>query len=112
MDLNRVKFATLRNRFTLIDSRIYIPLMSIGSTVGQLLIEGEQGLDNSYLYLLRIPTWLVKGAAKSMISNANEDGEGEVIYEMKMGKFMKATVWSNGEESDMKLGDKREKFQR
>jgi hypothetical protein len=109
-DLNHVKFATLRNSFTLMDSRIMIPLMNVESTIGQLLIEGEQGLDNSFLYLLRVPTWLVRGAARSMITGAEDDNEEDQIRQMEMGKFLRLTAWGNGEESEVKLGDKRERY--
>lgn len=112
-DLNHVKFNTLFNSggsFSLIDSKIQIPLMSVESTIGQLLIEGEQGLDNTYLYLLRLPTWLVKGAARSRLSGSEEEQEEEQIYEMKRGNFMRMTVWGDGEESEVKLGDKRDKY--
>lgn len=110
-DLNHVKFAALNNSFTLMDSKIFIPLMNVESNVGQLLIEGEQGLDKSFLYLLRLPTWLVKGAAKSRLSDAEDGLEEDQIYEMKMGTFMKMTAWGIGEESEVKLGDKRDKYQ-
>lgn len=109
-DLEYVRFATLRNSFTLIDSRIIIPLMNVESTIGQLLIEGEQGLDNSYLYLLRVPTWLVKGAAKSAITNAGGEEESDQIQKMQMGKFLRLTVWGEGDISEVKLGDKRERY--
>ena len=112
-DLNNVKFATLQNsgtHFTLVDSKIYIPLMNVESTVGQLLIEGEQGLDDGYLYLLRLPTWLVKGAARSVLSNNEDDQSQDQIQEMKSGKFMRLTVWGKGDASEVKLGDKREKY--
>ena len=85
--------------------------MNVESTVGQMLIEGEQRLDNSFLYLLRLPTWMVKGAAKSRLSSAEDEQEAEQIYEMKMGTFMKMTVWGEGEKSEVKLGDKRDKYQ-
>lgn len=111
-DLNHVKFAKLQTpySFTLVDSKIIIPLMNVESSVGQMLIEGEQGLDNSFLYLLRLPTWLVKGAAKSMISKKDGEQGMDQIQEMKMGKFLKMTVWGKGNESEVKLGDKREKY--
>jgi len=111
-DLNYVKFATLQNSFplTLMDSRIIVPLMNIESTVGQMLIEGEQGLDNSFLYLVRIPPNLAREAAKSILSDAKDSGEEEQIQEMKRGNFYNLTVWSDGIVSDFKLGDKRSKF--
>ena len=110
-DLNHIRFASLRNRFTLVDSRIMMPLMSVGSSVGQLLLEGEQGLDNSYLYLIRIPTWLVRDAAKSVLTHRENEQDAEQIYEMKTGKFLVLTAWSDGQASEIKTGDKRDRYQ-
>lgn len=109
-NLDSVNFATLSNSFTLMDSRIIIPRMNVESSVGQLLIEGEQGLDKSFLYLLRVPTKLAKQAAKSVLSNTEgKEGSDEVVR-MQRGDFLMITVWSNGTDSDYKLGDKRDKF--
>ena len=112
-DLNNVKFATLQNSYplTLMDSRITVPLMVIESSVGQMLIEGEQGLDKSFLYLVRIPPYLARQAAKSVLSDAKDKGEEDQIQEMKRGNFYSITVWSDGIESDFKLGDRRSKFE-
>jgi hypothetical protein len=110
-NLDSVNFATLSNSFTLMDSRVIIPRMKVESSVGLLLIEGEQGLDKSFLYLLRVPTKLAKQAAKSVMSaeGGNQEGNDEVVN-MQRGDFVRITVWSNGTESDYKLGDKRDKF--
>ena len=110
-DLNNVRFATVRNSFTLTDSRIIIPLMNVESTVGQLLIQGEQGLDMSYLYLVRVPPKLAREAARSAMSEREKDDGEDQVSQMKRGDFLGITVWSNGTESDFKLGDKRRKFQ-
>ena len=109
-NLDHVRFSTLRNSFTLMDSRIMIPRMNVESTVGQLLIEGEQGLDGSFLYLLRIPTKLVRQAARSVLSEEDGTEDSQEVMQMQRGDFMKVTVWSNGTESDYKLGDKRDRF--
>ncbi len=111
-DLNNVRFDILRNNFTLMDSRIIIPRMFVESTVGLMLIVGEQGLDGSYLYLVRVPQKLARQAARSAMSErAKEDGEDQVS-QMKRGDFLGITLWSNGTESDVKLGDRRNKFQK
>ena len=110
-DLNHVKFSTLKNSFTLMDSTIMIPLMSVESTLGQLLIQGEQRLDNSYLYLMYLPTWLVKEAARSRLSNTEAEEQEEEIRKMKLGKFLMLTPWSDGKVSEVRLGDKRERYQ-
>ena len=110
-DLNNVRFDTLRNSFTLMDSKIEIPLMFVKSTLGLMLIQGEQGLDGSYLYLVRVPPKLAMQAARSaMAEGARDDGEDQVS-QMKRGDFLGITVWSNGTESDFKLGDRRSKYQ-
>jgi len=109
-NLSNVRFSTLRNRITLMDSRIYIPLMHVESTIGQILIEGEQGLDNTQLYLLRIPRWLIKDAVISRLFNIEDDDQQDEIYRMKTGRFMLMTTWSDGEETEVKIGDKRDRY--
>ncbi len=112
-DLDHVRFSTLRNSFTLMDSKIIIPLMIVESTVGLMLIEGEQGLDYSYLYLLRVPPWLVKDAAKSAVSKKEaDDGKEDEIKKMKMGNFVPMTIWSDGVNSGVELKDQREKYRK
>ncbi len=111
-DLDHVRFSTLRNSFTLMDSRIIIPLMVVESTIGQILIEGEQGLDFSYLYLLRVPPWLVKDAARSTLRKKGDDEKEDEIKKMKMGNFVVMTIWSDGVESLVELKDQREKYRK
>jgi len=112
-DLNYVKFKTLQNSFplTLMDSRIIVPLMNVESSAGQMLIEGEQGLDKSFLYLLRIPPKLAREAARSVLTDSRDKDEEDQIQEMKRGNFYNLTVWSDGINSDFKLGDRRDKFE-
>ncbi len=109
-DLDYVRYSTSLIRISFADSIITVPLTIVESTVGQILIEGEQRLDNSYLYLARVPPWLVKDAAKSMFSKSEDDGKEDEIREMKMGNFVVLTIWSNGEESGVVLKDQREKY--
>ncbi|MGW8316650.1 MAG: hypothetical protein ACWGNV_13695, partial [Bacteroidales bacterium] len=82
-DLNHVRFATLENSFplTLSEGKIIVPLTKVESTIGQMLIEGEQDLNGDYLYLLRLPTWLVRGAARSRLSAAGDDQKEDEILE-------------------------------
>lgn len=109
-DLDHVRYSTSLIRFSLADSRITIPLTVVESTIGQILIEGEQGLDNTYLYLLRVPPWLVKDAAKSALSKSKDDGKEDEIRKMKMGKFVMMTLWKKGEDSGVVTRDQREKY--
>ncbi|MFZ5940491.1 MAG: hypothetical protein ACOYXB_07950 [Bacteroidota bacterium] len=109
-DLDDVRFAELRNNFTLVDGRVYIPKTSIGSTIGQIVIEGEHGFDNTYDYLLRLPSNLVKGAAWSaMTYREGKQKEGtDEMQNATSGKFVVVTIKGNGEETDIRMGDKRE----
>jgi len=109
-DLNNVRFDVLRNNFTLMDSRIIIPMMNVESTVGQMLIVGEQGLDGSYLYLVRVPPKLAREAARSAMSEGSKDDGEDQVSQMKRGNFLGITLWSDGTESDVKLGDRRNKY--
>jgi hypothetical protein len=111
-DLNHVRFATLENSFpmTVANSNIIVPLTIVESTIGQMLIEGEQGFDGSYLYLMRLPAWLVRGAARSRLSASGDDQKEDQIQEYKSGTFMNITVWGEGEESEVKLGDRRDRY--
>lgn len=111
-DLSHVRFATLENSFplTLSDSKIKVPLTIVESTIGQMLIEGEQGLEGDYLYLLRLPTWLVRGAARSRLTGAEDDQKEDQIQEYQSGNFLNMTVWGDGEQSEVKMGDRRDRY--
>ncbi len=113
-DLDNVKFGELRNgrSFSLVGGVVQIPLMSISSTLGLILIEGEQGLGGDFLYLVRVPTKLIRGTARNILSGQqNKDpDEEEEIQRMEAQKFARITVYSNGEEVEVKMGDKRDQF--
>jgi len=109
-DLNNVRFDILRNNFTLMDSKIIMPRMIVESTIGLMLIVGEQGLDGSYLYLVRVPPKLAREAARSAMSEGSKDDGEDQVSQMKRGNFLGITLWSNGTESEVKLGDRRNKY--
>jgi len=108
-DLDYVRYSTSLIRLSLADSLITIPLTNVESTMGQILIEGEQTLDNDYLYLLRVPPWLVKDVTKSVFARSKDDGKEDEIRKMKMGSFVVFTLWKRGEDSGVAQGDQREK---
>jgi hypothetical protein len=111
-DLDNVQFGLLRNSFTLMDGLVQIPLMSIESTLGLILLEGEQGLGGDFLYLVRVPTRLIRGTAWNMLSNQQrkEGEEEDEIEEMESQKFARITVVGIGEEVEVKMGDKRDNY--
>jgi hypothetical protein len=110
-DLDFVRFGQLRNsNLTLVNRKINIPLMSIESTLGLLLIEGEQHLDGDYLYLVRVPTKLTRQTAWNFLSNPQnrEKKNEDEIMKMRAQKFLVLTAYSIGEDSGIKPGDERE----
>ncbi|MGW8315515.1 MAG: hypothetical protein ACWGNV_07940, partial [Bacteroidales bacterium] len=66
--------------------------------------------NGDYLYLLRLPTWLVRGAARSRLSSAGDDQKEDQIQEYRSGNFMSITVWGEGDQSEVKMGDRRDKY--
>jgi hypothetical protein len=113
-DLDNVKFGELRNgrSFSLVGGVINVPLMSIESTLGLILIEGEQGLGGDFLYLVRVPTKLVRGTARNLFSGQQrkDPDEEEEIQQMEAQKFAVLTVFSDGGEVEVKVGDKRDQY--
>jgi hypothetical protein len=113
-DLDNVKFGELRNgrSFSLVGGVVNVPLMSIESTLGLILIEGEQGLGGDFLYLARVPTKLIRGTARNIFSGqqSKDPEEEEEIQRMEAQKFARITVFSDGEEVEVKMGDKRDQY--
>ena len=110
-NLDNVKFGLLRNSFTLMNGAVHIPLMSIESTLGLILLEGEQYLDGDFLYLARLPVSLVRGTAWNILTNQQkkETEEGEV-QQMRAQKFLLLTISGKEGTEEVKMGDKRDQF--
>lgn len=110
-DLDNVQFGLLRNSFTLMNGVVQVPLMSIESTLGLILLEGEQYLDGNFLYLARLPVSMVRGTAWNILTNQQkrEKEEGEV-QEMRAQKFLLVTISAKDGTEEVKMGDKRDQF--
>jgi len=110
-DLDNVKFGELNSgrSFTLLGGVVNIPLMSIESTLGLILIEGEQSLEGDFLYLVRVPTRLIRGTAWNVLSNQQRKtpADDDEIQTMEAQKFARITVYGSGETVEVKMGDKR-----
>jgi hypothetical protein len=111
-DLDNIKFGLLRNSFTLINGAVQIPLMSIESNLGLILLEGEQKLDGDFLYLARVPVKLVRGTAWNVVTNQQrKESEEAEVQKMEAQKFLMVTISSQNGVEDVKIGDRREKFE-
>jgi hypothetical protein len=110
-NLDNVKFGLLRNSFTLMNGAVQIPLMSIESTLGLILLEGEQYLDGNFLYLARLPVSLVRGTAWNIFTNQqNKETEDGEVHQMRAQKFLVLTISGKNGTEEVKVGDKRDQF--
>ncbi len=111
-DLDNVKFGLLKNSFTLISGAVQIPLMSIESNLGLILLEGEQKLDGDFLYLARVPVKLIRGTAWNVLSNQQrKEAEETEVQQMQAQKFLLLTISGKNGQEEVKMGDKREKYE-
>ena len=111
-DLDNVQFGELQNSFTLTDGVVSVPLMNISSTLGLILLEGEQGLDGEMLYLARIPVKLIRETAWNVLSNRQrkDPEDQEEIQTMQTQKFAIITIYGKGDTLDVKRGDQRDEY--
>jgi hypothetical protein len=110
-DLDNIKFGLLRNSFTLMNGAVQIPLMSIESTIGLILLEGEQYLDGDFLYLARVPVSLVRGTAWNILTNQqNKETEEGEVQQMRAQKFLVLTISGKEGTEEVKVGDKRDLY--
>ncbi len=115
-NLSRVAFDTLRNSFELRNNRIYIPSMSINSTIGFLEISGEQDLEMKDMeYYIRIPLKLVTGVAyNKLFKRKKEEVDPEKEDEIQYGKnntmYINLKITGSADNMKFSLGrDKRSK---
>ena len=82
--------------------------MGINSSLGLIGVEGEQGLDGHYMYLLKIPRALVSETAGNYLSRPKEstDGENTIKKIERDTKVVQVTVSDKG----VKPGDRRANF--
>ncbi len=118
-NLSRVAFDTLDNVFELKNNRIYIPKMTINSTIGFLEISGEQNIDMSDLeYYIRVPLKLVTGVAYNKLfkrkkEEIDPEKEDEIQYGKNKTMYVNVKISGSSEKMSFSLGrDKRSKNQK
>ncbi|MDB4678274.1 AsmA-like C-terminal region-containing protein [bacterium] len=102
-ELNHVKFDTLRNQLSIRDSKLFIPKMSISSSILNVQVFGEHAFDQEmdYHVNLLLNDLLRRKARKK----ATFDGHEIVDERGKIRLFL----WVRGKPGDIKVGfDKRE----
>ncbi|PWJ43898.1 AsmA-like protein [Sediminitomix flava] len=104
-DLNNIRFAEIKNTLELKNAKVTIPKMDISSTIGQLYITGQQGLDMSMAYLVEVPVKLVRSVAWNTLTGRKKksDSEDEIMTD-EGGKYVAIRIVGDVEEYDVKLG--------
>lgn len=116
-NLNRIRFDTLNNSFTLKKNIFSIPWMTINSTIGFIEVSGEQALDEKMemSYFLKIPLKLVTGVAyQKLFKRKKEEVDPDQEDEIQMGRdktrYINIKMIGNSEDFSISLGkDKRDK---
>jgi len=110
-NLDSVRFGELINTFDLKDGTLYIPNMTISSTLGFLDVSGQQSAkeDLSMDYLLRIPLKMVKKATFNKLFNrqGNNDQEEEIMEDSGKGLRVNVRVTGTPERYDVKMGKRK-----
>lgn len=102
-ELNRVKFDTLRNKLSIRNSKLYIPKMSVSSSVLNIDVFGEHGFDQEMDYHVNL---LLNDIIRRKAKKRRTFDGHEIIDEK--GK-MRLFLWIRGAPDDIKVGfDKRE----
>jgi len=97
-NLERVRFDTLRNTFTINRGVLSIPAMTINSTLGYIELSGKQDLNMNMEYYVRVPWKLVTQVAAQKLfggkSGADADPEDEIQYhdESKRTRFLNIRI--------------------
>ncbi|MHA7101202.1 AsmA family protein [Roseivirga pacifica] len=111
-NLKLVRFDTLKNNLTLKNGSLIIPNMNLNTTLGYFEIAGEQGLDSSIDYTMRIPLKVItKAGVQKLFGNKNRDNSDqvdEIQYrdESKRTTFISLTVTGTPDAYSISLGKK------
>lgn len=102
-ELNEVKFDTLRNQLSIRNGKIYIPRMTVSSSILNVMVFGEHGFDQEMDYHVNLlMNDLLRRKAKK-----KETFDGHEIIDEK-GKT-RLFLWIRGRPGDLKVGfDKKE----
>ena len=107
-NLNKVIFDTLNNHLDIEDGVIKIPTMDVNSSLGHLQISGQQSMDGTMEYYLRIPWQMVKNTAKSKLFGKKEgeasDTTDEIQYGDKKTKYVNVKITGNADGYKFTLG--------
>lgn len=111
-NLNMVRFDTLQNTFDIRDGMLFIPNMTVNSSLGFIELSGRQGLDLSMDYFIRVPLGMVTQVGfRSLFGGRNKneidpDREDAIVFrdENKKVRFVNIHVKGTPEDYQFSLG--------
>jgi hypothetical protein len=114
-NLNMVRFDTLKNTLDLKNGKLYIPAMTINSSLGYIEMEGNQGLDLNMDYLIRVPWSLVSQVGVQSLfggkrkEEIDPDQVDAIQYrdENKRTRFLNVRINGTPDKFSFSLGKKR-----
>lgn len=116
-NLQNIRFDTLQNSLDINKGRIYIPTMTIESTLGHMELSGTHDMDENIDYYLRVPWKTVRKAAwqklfKNKRDTLNNQGQEDEIVEVdrdKRIKYLSLKIKGQLDDYKVSLGKKKEK---
>ena len=111
-NLRVIRFDTLQNVLDLKDGQLSIPKMVINSSIGFLELSGQQKLDLSMAYFVRVPLKLVTQIAwRKLFGGKNKEDtdisqvdEIEEIGDLNKVRFLNISITGTPDQYDIKLG--------
>jgi hypothetical protein len=113
-NLSKVLFDTLRNEFEFKSNTLYIPNMTINSSLGFIELWGEQDMNMNMDFYFKIPLKLVSQAVFKKLFKRNReevdlDKEDAIQYQDKTKKIAYVNINMKGNLEDYKISLKRDK---
>lgn len=98
-NLSKVLFDTLQNHVDVVKGKMTIPEMHINSTLGHIIVWGEQDMAGNMEYFLKIPLKMITSAAGSKLFKKKSDGSPDQEDEIEYGsdKMAYVTMRVNGD---------------
>lgn len=111
-NLRVIRFDTLQNVLDLKDGQLSIPNMVINSSIGFMEISGQQKLDLSMAYFVRVPLKMVTqiawqklfGGKKKEETDLSQIDEIEEIGDINKVRFLNISITGTPDQFDVKLG--------
>ncbi|RAJ05180.1 AsmA-like protein [Chitinophaga skermanii] len=115
-NLKIIRFDTLRNKLSFTNGVLEIPNMSINSSIGYIEVSGQQSMDLTMQYYLRVPMKLVTNVGwQALFGRKKEEVDPDQVDAIesldkgKSGRFMHLGISGTPDKYKISLGSKAKK---